>query len=179
MIDVRPRSWFHPSLSVAPSRVHGRGVVVGQAVPAGSLLVEWGGTAWTRADLEAGRLPPGSSYSFIDEDLLLAGTDEDLDHFVNHSCVPTAWMDGPLRVVARRDLGPGEEVTGDYALWEGEDGYSLSPCRCGAAECRGRVSGGDWRLPDLQQRYAGHFLPYLQRRIDRLGLEQQGGSTSR
>jgi hypothetical protein len=28
------------------------------------------------------------------------------------------------------------------------------------------VSGDDWKLPELQKRYEGHFSPYIQRRID-------------
>jgi hypothetical protein len=33
------------------------------------------------------------------------------------------------------------------------------------------VSADDWRNPTLWERYAGHFSPYLQRRID--ALKQQ------
>ena len=32
--------------------------------------------------------------------------------------------------------------------------------------CRHHVTGDDWQLPELQTRYAGHFSPYIQRRID-------------
>jgi hypothetical protein len=28
------------------------------------------------------------------------------------------------------------------------------------------ITGDDWRIPQLQQRYAGHWIPYLQRLID-------------
>ncbi len=69
-------------------------------------------------------------------------------------------------MVARRALAAGEEVVGDYATWESEPEFVLEPCRCGADGCRGRVTGDDWRRPELQARYAGHFLPFLQRRID-------------
>jgi hypothetical protein len=34
--------------------------------------------------------------------------------------------------------------------------------------CRGRVTGEDWRNPELWERYAGHFSPYLERRIKAL-----------
>ena len=34
--------------------------------------------------------------------------------------------------------------------------------------CRGRVTGEDWRNPALWERYAGHFSPYLERRIKAL-----------
>ena len=36
---------------------------------------------------------------------------------------------------------------------------------------RGSGDGNDWAQPELWTRYAGHFSPYLQRRIDQLKLE--------
>ncbi len=38
-------------------------------------------------------------------------------------------------------------------------------CACGSAQCRGKVSGHDWMLPELQLRYRGSFSPYLAKRI--------------
>ena len=66
----------------------------------------------------------------------------------------------------------GEEITIDYAMCDGS-AYDEFDCECGSAICRGRVSGNDWRNPTLWERYAGHFSPYLQRRID--ALKQQMG----
>ena len=34
-------------------------------------------------------------------------------------------------------------------------------CTCGAALCRGTITGHDWRRPELQQRYDGHWIPAL------------------
>jgi len=62
-------------------------------------------------------------------------------------------------LAAMRDVAPGEELTVDYCL------FDVSPepmtCRCGTRGCRGTVTGEDWRLPDLQARYAGWFTTYL------------------
>ncbi len=46
--------------------------------------------------------------------------------------------------------------------------YDEFPCSCGASLCRGHVRGTDWMRPDLQERYAGFFSPYLARRIGRV-----------
>ena len=51
--------------------------------------------------------------------------------------------------------------------------YDEFDCACGALHCRGRISGNDWKLPELQRRYKGYFSPYLQRRIERMRREQQ------
>lgn len=60
-----------------------------------------------------------------------------------------------------------EEVCFDYAMSDGSP-YDEFDCTCGAADCRRRVTGNDWCRPELQQRYAGYFSPYLQRRIEQL-----------
>jgi hypothetical protein len=70
-----------------------------------------------------------------------------------------------VTVVARRDIQAGEEITGDYAVWEGEPEYLLGPCECGSPLCRTVITGNDWMLPQLQERYAGHFLPFINQRI--------------
>lgn len=74
-------------------------------------------------------------------------------------------MAGSVTVVARRALGAGDEITGDYALWEAEEDYRVEVCTCGTAACRGVVRGTDWQRPELQKRYAGHFLPYIEQRF--------------
>ena len=63
---------------------------------------------------------------------------------------------------------PGEELTVDYALFEAvEDFVAGWECVCGSNVCRKRVTGKDWRLLALQDRYAGHFLPLIGKRITR------------
>jgi hypothetical protein len=66
-----------------------------------------------------------------------------------------------------RDIEPGEELTFDYAMCDGSR-YDEFDCYCGGAHCRGRVTGEDWRRPELWQRYEGYFSPYLARRIEAL-----------
>ena len=35
------------------------------------------------------------------------------------------------------------------------------PCRCGVPTCRRLITGQDWRRPELQQKYGGHFAWFL------------------
>ena len=78
------------------------------------------------------------------------------DYF-NHSCNPNAGFNTPISLVAMRDVEPGEELC-----------FDEFPCGCGAETCRGQVTGKDWQIPELQQRYFGYFSPYLQARIEKL-----------
>lgn len=101
----------------------------------------------------------------VEEGLYLASfsADEPPD-FINHSCEPNAGLDGQIALVALHRIHPGDEVTIDYAMCDGSP-YDEFECACGSAICRGRVTGEDWRNPELWERYAGHFSPYLERRI--------------
>ena len=75
----------------------------------------------------------------------------------NHSCDPNLWWSGD-DLVALRDIAAGEELTYDYATG-GLAAGTLLRCNCGSTRCRGLIEADDWRIPQLQRRYAGHFAP--------------------
>jgi hypothetical protein len=85
---------------------------------------------------------------------------------LNHSCDPTlvVWGDEPT-LVAFRDVVAGEELTVDYATLTA-DPAMLVRCHCESYRCRQMVTGDDWRIPQVQWRYAGHFAPAVQRLVD-------------
>lgn len=146
----------------------GYGIFAREFTPAGAVLLVWGGSIL--AGHQLAQIPPDNRrYSVqVEEDLYLVtlGEPEAAD-YINHSCDPNAGPSGQIVIVALRDIEPGEEICFDYAMSDGSP-YDEFDCACGAINCRGRVTGNDWMLPELQARYAGHFMPYLQRRIDRL-----------
>ena len=108
----------------------------------------------------------------VEEGLYLASlTPDEEPDYINHSCEPNAGLDGQITIVAMHTIHPGDEVTIDYAMCDGSP-YDEFECACGSSKCRGQVTGNDWRDPVLWKRYAGHFSPYLQRRIAALQAEQ-------
>lgn len=166
-MDDQPASYLSPRLEVRPLERKGAfGVFARQAIAAGELLVVWTGMVVNLETLR--RLPPlAQSHSLqVEDDLFLAPTRTEPSDFINHSCDPNAGLNGQIALVALRDIQPGEEICYDYAMSDGSP-YDEFDCRCGAPNCRGRVTGDDWKLPELQARYQGHFSPYLQRRIER------------
>ena len=80
---------------------------------------------------------------------------------INHSCEPTAWLEG-LDVVARVPLQPGSEVTLDYATFCTEPMPPFE-CSCGAPTCRGTIRGDDF-LADFVDRYGRHISDHVRRR---------------
>ncbi|MCA9681002.1 MAG: SET domain-containing protein-lysine N-methyltransferase, partial [Myxococcales bacterium] len=133
----------------------------------GERLAAFGGAVMTAADL-AVRDPGLRRLSLqIDEDLYLVSVVESPADWFNHGCDPNAGLQGQLSLVALRPIEPGEEVVYDYAMTDGSP-YDEFECACGSQRCRGRVSGDDWRLAELWQRYGNHFSPYLLNRIEGL-----------
>lgn len=113
----------------------------------------------------------------ITEDLVLASpssADRNVADFLNHSCDPNTGFVGQIILVALRPVAAGEQVTFDYATClypvKGVARYELQ-CNCGSRLCRGRVTEDDWQKPALQDRYRGHFQPFLQRIIDQTRRE--------
>jgi SET domain-containing protein len=136
------------------------------------VVVIWGGLLFTKEEIRAGKAKRGS-ISAIDENLYLAedkdGPSDPAD-FMNHSCDPNVWMKDEVTLVARCRIEPSEELTADYAMWEaGEDYVMPWKCACGSSLCRKTITGRDWRLRELQERYGNHFSPFINRRIKQLG----------
>lgn len=135
-------------------------------VKPGETVAIWGGTFVGKHEAEQARAQ-GKLVMQLDEDLYsVEERGEDPTYFMNHSCNPNVWMANTVTLVARRKVAPGEELTVDYALFEANEHVIYGwECDCGSSDCRKQVTGQDWRLPELQGRYAGHFLPLIAGRI--------------
>lgn len=158
-------NWLTPKAQVRDAGGKGMGSYVIEPITAGESVAAFGG--WVADEAELRSLPAEriSRTMQIDEHLyLVSGETADPGDYVNHSCTPNCGLAGNMLVVAMRDIAIGEELTFDYAMSDGGD-YDEFDCLCGLAECRGVVTGRDWRLPELQSRYAGWFSPYLARKI--------------
>ncbi|MBI3160624.1 MAG: SET domain-containing protein-lysine N-methyltransferase [Chloroflexi bacterium] len=146
----------------------GWGLFARQPVNAGELLLYWGGTIIDYAELMT--LPEDVRIHTIqvEEDLFQKPIfEDDPADMINHSCDPNAGLATAISVVAMRDIRAGEEVCFDYATCDSQP-YDEFNCQCGAPNCRQRVTGDDWKKPELWARYNGYFSPYLQRRINEL-----------
>jgi uncharacterized protein len=147
----------------AASMIQGRGLVAVAPISAGELVAIKGGHIVTTAALHA--LPDrlqNSDIQIADGFHLVALEDAEYEPvmlFINHSCEPSVGFAGNIVLVAMRDIGPGEELTTDYALFDNYDG--AMKCRCGTPSCRGTIGGRDWQRPDLQRKYGSYFSSYL------------------
>ena len=89
--------------------------------------------------------------------------ESDKGEYMNHCCQPNTMFVNDNVMTATRDIEVGEEITYDYATSESEtSGHMPFKCGCGAASCRGEVTGTDYLLPELRKRYAGHYTTMIQ-----------------
>jgi SET domain-containing protein len=171
MRNHRATSWLDPRIEVRRSALGGRGMFAKAPIAAGEIVMEWGGLVVRAAELPNTAIVPDSAIP-IAEDLFIvtpAGATDLDDFYLNHACDPSLWLVDAVTFAARRDLVAGDELTADYACWQDDESVVAEwRCGCGLPLCRGRVTGRDWRLPDLQERYRGHFSPFLNARIARL-----------
>ena len=86
--------------------------------------------------------------------------DEDPEKWrpINHSCEPTAWLEG-LDVTARTGIATGDPITLDYATFYNHVMPDFD-CACGADRCRGVVRGTDY-LGTVVERYGDHVSDYV------------------
>lgn len=169
---VPPRDcWLHAAVVVRPSAIEGRGLFAVEELRAGTIVARLGGRLISDGELE--RLiadavrdpdrPYVDSIAVDDGTNLLISVGQAI-HFGNHSCDPNLWHVDPFILAARRDIAASEEMTIDYATQTANPRVRLN-CYCGSSQCRGTVTGDDWRLDELRERYGEHFVPAVLRRI--------------
>ena len=168
-------TWLSPKIEVRASPVHGRGTFAVAEIVAGETVEVWGqlwqGTLTAEYTADAARAELAARRGMVvmqwDDGLFsIEHGGGDPGYFINHSCDPALWFGDAFTLQARRLILTGDELTLDYALFEADDSFQAAwTCRCGAACCRGSVTGRDWMRTDLHSRYADRFTPLLNKRI--------------
>ena len=158
-------NWLTPKAQARPSGEKGWGSFAIESIKAGETVAGFGGWCVTREVLDTLVVERQHRAIQVDEDLyLVSDVAREPGDALNHSCEPTCGLMGGTILLARRDIEIGEELTFDYATCDDSD-YDEFNCRCGEDKCRTVVTGRDWAKPELQEKYAGWFSPYLARRI--------------
>ncbi len=163
------KTWRSPKIEVSDNTLAGRGVIAIADIAKDEIVAIKAGNIITRAEIEQATVKAGDMALQIDDDFYLAPRSadevEEMSVFINHSCDPNVGFRGQVVYVALRDIRAGEELCHDYAM-ERSDDYALD-CHCGSPLCRGKVSGEDWKIPELQQRYGDYFSIYIRNKIQR------------
>jgi len=93
--------------------------------------------------------------------------------YMNHSCNPNCFFEmksiSVYDVYAQRDIAEGEEFTHDYTATSVDQfagkGFWVLKCDCGSENCRGKVTGDFFSMPEeWQKKYYPHLPPSIKRK---------------
>jgi uncharacterized protein len=163
MSAYRKTTWLNPKVEVRGSPIQGQGLFAKERMDEGEPVVIMGGRVLTIQQFQSLKLEKYSAAAIGENLHMLLDTPNPAENG-NHSCDANTWMLDEVTTTARRSIEVAEEITIDYATQTDDPAWSVA-CKCGSDVCRGVVRGDDWKLPDVQARYAGHFSPFLNRRI--------------
>lgn len=160
-------AWFSPKVEKRDSPIEGTGLFALEPIPAGELVVIKGGHVFSRKRRDQLEKTLGPAEIQIEDDLFIGPVEMseryDAMMHLNHSCDPNVGIQGQICFHAMREIEAGEELSFDYATGDDDD-WEMN-CSCGSTQCRGLITGKDWKLPELQRRYRGWFSLYLARKI--------------
>jgi len=168
-MSVYPKdSWMSSKVEVRESSI-GKGMFAKKPIKSGEAVVVFGGSSCNTQEAKEWE-KKGKLVMQWDDDLWTYEDPGNEDtYFINHSCDGNVWMEGISTLVARCNIVQGDEITADYTLWEANEDY-VTPwdCHCGSPLCRHKITGQDYKLPELQERYNGHFSKLINKRIGNL-----------
>ncbi|MGC8549899.1 MAG: SET domain-containing protein [Acidobacteriaceae bacterium] len=131
-------------LIIRSSSIHAAGCYTTTPIRKGTHIVEYTGPRISKdlADQKYQDSPTTYLFGVGDGEQVIDGHGTAM--FINHSCDPnceTDEFDGRVWICAIRDIAPGEELTYDYHLYDGDEDEAR--CNCGAASCRGTMYAPD------------------------------------
>lgn len=161
------KSVISSKVEIRKSGIDSYGMFAIEQITKGEIVYIKGGHILTKSEVYSSSVI--NSYMPISDEFFIGATSKEEENEIklynNHSCNPNCGLHGEITFVAIRDIAIGEELTVDYAFIDNED-YSFA-CNCGAENCRHIVTGRDWTIKELQDRYYEYFAQYLKDKIDK------------
>lgn len=168
-------SWVNPKITIKKIGEKGVGSFANAPIAKDETVIIQGGRIMDHKSIDKSDYEPFGDHCYqMENDLLMCPvepTREKLDGIclVNHSCDPTCGLRGQIVMVAISNIQVGEEITFDYAMTDANcQNVTCTEmrCLCGAKNCRGIITGEDWKRKDLQEKYMGYFSLYIKRMIE-------------
>lgn len=158
-------SYISDKVYVKNSNMNGKGMFASENISAGEVVYIKGGYILKKDELFS--LSTINSYMPIDDKYYIGARniheEQSIKLYNNHSCNPNCGLRGEITFVSIKNIKKGDELTCDYAFIDNED-YSFE-CNCGSPQCRHYITGFDWKIKSLQEKYLEYFSAYLQKKI--------------
>ena len=153
-------------VEIRDNSINGKGIFAKENIKKGEIVFIKGGHILTRNEIFSSGVI--NSYIPISDMYFLGAANKEEEEKVklypNHSCNPNVGLHGEITFVAMRDINKDEELTIDYAFIDNED-YTFE-CTCGSENCRKKITGYDWKIKEIQDKYYDYFAQYLKDKID-------------
>jgi SET domain-containing protein len=124
-------------LIIRSSAIHAAGCYTMSPVRKGTHIVEYTGPRISKEEADEKYATSPTTYLFGVGDGSMVIDGHGTAMFINHSCDPnceTEEIEGKVWIIALRNIAPGEELTYDYNLYDGDDDEAR--CNCGSKNCR-------------------------------------------
>jgi SET domain-containing protein len=136
--------WINPSTAVKENTIHGLCRYATEDIAKNEVIFVAGGiainnqeTTWYKGLL-------------IDKNYVLdLPQGSEFEAYVNHSCDPNVFIDGQIVFRSLRNIKKGEFFTVDYGTFMLTKKNPIDPCNCGSKNCRGKVTGEDYKFLNL------------------------------
>ena len=158
-------NWLTPKAQMRQTPGKGSGSFAIEKIAKGEVISSFGGFVVEQQDLKDYSTDRVARSLQLEEAVyLLSGPDPEDGDMVNHSCEPNCGAFGASSVMAMTDIDIGEELTFDYAMTDSSQ-YDEFKCFCGKENCRGKITGKDWKDPNLQSKYKNYFSSFITKLI--------------
>lgn len=161
-------------VEIRDKSLNGKGIFAKENIKKGEIVFIKGGHILTRNQIFSSGVI--NSYFPISDEYFIGATNKEEEKkiklYQNHSCNPNVGLHGEITFVAMRDINKDEELTVDYAFIDNEE-YKFE-CTCGSENCRRIVTGFDWKIKELQDKYYDYFAQYLKDKIDEVRRLNKG-----
>ena len=171
--QILKKSWINPKIEIKNTKYNGKGMPAKEPIKKDETILILGGEYTNKKNAMLAKAN-GKLVLQLDDNLWsIEERGKDQAYFINHSCDSNTWMKDAHTLIAKNNIKTGEQITADYTLWEADENYiSKWECKCGSSKCRKIITGKDWRLSEIQERYKNHFSPLINKRIKKLNKNE-------
>lgn len=148
-------------ISVAASRVHGKGIFAAEDIAKGEKIQYIQGRRVRTSNRKKPDKNVMATWFGVGRNLWIDPGSTPF-RYLNHSCYPNAAITGTKTLVALEKIAVGQEITIDYSMTDPDPTWSLK-CQCGEKTCRKHIQA----IYTVPEAVFKRHMPYVPRYFQR------------